>query len=407
MEIATSAEKLAQDWKLKIRDWNLHAALPANTEIADGKVVLPRNNQGFHDHGTNFGVLGEQKFRMAITDVKKVHKDANLLAVFPTENGDVVWYEFKHEMKGVDAQGRGGVYSASAYFLFNSGEGQKFVNQVQEEPSLTDALVASKFPIFKQEVKVQDWNEILYLPQDLFFKTMEEQIKVIKKPDIVITINDLEQTSSSDLASEARSHVQNGSFRIVEKMQFSVNKVENKLRFQQLDKVSLNQDEVMRRGVRYFLEQLDIPYEKRASVAAFQQPNPNLSPGACYVLIDERPNGSIEIAFAGLTSHTTVGEGGRTSETIFRLSLDGSDVSNKIVDVIKRGNLSEELLPVLHSCFMVDKQQSEGQTNLFKHFGKKYNLTTDEINPFIIPAKHIVIGKKEVGEVKYKKVFQK
>lgn len=181
MEIASSAEKLAQDWKLKIKDWNLHAVLPANTEIADGKAVLPRNNQGFHDHGTNFGVLGEQKFRMAITDVKKLHKDANLLAVFPTENGDIVWYEFKHEMKGVDAQGRGGIYPASAYFLFNSGEGQKFVNQVQEEQTLADALVATKFPIFKQEVKVQDWNEILYLPQDLFFKTMEEQIKVINK----------------------------------------------------------------------------------------------------------------------------------------------------------------------------------------------------------------------------------
>lgn len=207
MEIASSAEKLAQDWKLKIRDWNLHAALPANTEIADGKVVLPRNSQGFHDHGTNFGVLGEQKFRMAITDVKKAHKDANLLAVFPTENGDIVWYEFKHEMKGVDAQGRGGVYSASAYFLFNSGEGQKFVNQVQEEPSLADALVASKFPIFKQEVKVQDWNEILYLPQDLFFKTMEEQIKVINKKQ------DKEEYSQEFLATTLKNL--EGTFRIL------------------------------------------------------------------------------------------------------------------------------------------------------------------------------------------------
>lgn len=181
MEITSSAEKLAQDWKLKIKDWNLNAALKAGTALADGKSVLTRNGQGFHDHGTPFGVLGEQKFRMATSDVRKAHKDANMLAVFSTEKGDIVWYEFKNEVIGNEQDKRGGIYPASAYFLFAKGEGQKFVDQVQAEPSLADALVSAQFPVFKSEVKVQDWKELLYLPQDLFFQTMNEQVKVLSK----------------------------------------------------------------------------------------------------------------------------------------------------------------------------------------------------------------------------------
>lgn len=181
MEITSSAETLAQDWKLKIKDWNLNAALKADTALADGKVVLHRNGQGFYDHGSNFGVLGEQKFRMAMGDVFKKHKDANILAVFTHERGDIVLYRFKNEVQANEQDKRGGIYPASAYFLFDKCEGENFIEQVKNEPCLPDALVQTQFPIFKSEVKTEDWKELLYLPQDLFFQTLEEQIVVLAK----------------------------------------------------------------------------------------------------------------------------------------------------------------------------------------------------------------------------------
>lgn len=179
MEITSSAEKLAQDWKIKIKDWNLNAALKAGTVLADGKTVLPRHGQGFYDHGANFGVLGEQKFRMAMSEVRKLHKDANMLAVFPMVIGDVILYQFRNHVTADGQDKRGGVYPASAYFLVDSRMGQKFVDQVQSEPSLADALVVAKFPVFRSEVKVEDWKKLLYLPQDLFIPTINDQIKVL------------------------------------------------------------------------------------------------------------------------------------------------------------------------------------------------------------------------------------
>ncbi len=179
MEVISTVEKLAQGWKLKIRDWNLKAALPAQTPLPDGKVVPGSKAQGFDDLGTNFGQLGEIRFRSAISEVTKAHKEANLLAVFPTKKGDIVWYLFKSEMKGVDSQKRGGVFDSSAYFLFDTGDGQKFVDDVRSESSLPDVLVAAQFPVFNSEIKVQGWKELIYLPQDLFIPTMKEQINIL------------------------------------------------------------------------------------------------------------------------------------------------------------------------------------------------------------------------------------
>jgi hypothetical protein len=181
MEIPTSAEKLAQSWKLKVKDWDLNAALVSGTDLADGIKVSKINEHGFVSHKTSFGTLGQEKFRMAIGDVEAAHKDSNFLTVFPNNDTEIIMYRFKNFMPATDADKRSGFMWASAYFVVDKGEGSKFIDQVKQEPTLADALLMAQFPVFKSDVKTRDWDNLLYLPQDLFFRTAEQQIQVIAK----------------------------------------------------------------------------------------------------------------------------------------------------------------------------------------------------------------------------------
>lgn len=180
MEITSSAEKLAQDWKLKIKDWNINAAFIADLPLADGIKTSVANEHGYYDHKKSFGPLGEIKFRMAIADIEKTHKEANLLAVFPDKNGqEIVWYKFENFMPPTTRDKRSGFGPANVYFLFNNGEGDKLVQQVKSDPTLLDALVAAKFPELATKVEVKPWKEILFLSQDLSLQNIESQIQVI------------------------------------------------------------------------------------------------------------------------------------------------------------------------------------------------------------------------------------
>jgi hypothetical protein len=99
MEFTSGAEKLAQDWKLKIQDWNLNACLVAGLSLADGVQVSEMHQHGFYDHKTNFGQIMPLRFSVTVPDVSRAHPDANLLAVFPYKNGqEIVWYQFKNFM---------------------------------------------------------------------------------------------------------------------------------------------------------------------------------------------------------------------------------------------------------------------------------------------------------------------
>jgi hypothetical protein len=171
MEITSSAEKLAQDWKLKIKDWNINAAFIAGLPLADGIVTSMKNEHG---------ILGEMQFRMAISGVEKKHPDANLMAVFSDQNSqDIVWYKFKSFMPSTERDKRSGFGPASIYFLFDQGDGEKFVQQVKSEPTLADALVTSKFPEFAAKVEVKPWKEIIFLPQDLANGDIDTKVQVI------------------------------------------------------------------------------------------------------------------------------------------------------------------------------------------------------------------------------------
>ncbi len=180
MEITSSADKLAQDWKLKIKDWNLNAPLLPNLELADGVVVSEDKGGGYYDHKTDFGRLGSVPFRVALQDLRKLHPDANLLAVFPYNEGkEIVWYSFENFKPSTPTDKRSGFGPANLYFLFNSGEGEKFIDQVRSEPTLPDALIKTKFPQFAEKVEIKPWKELVFLPQDFNYSGIKDKPQII------------------------------------------------------------------------------------------------------------------------------------------------------------------------------------------------------------------------------------
>ncbi len=177
MEITSSVEKLAQDWKLKIKDWNLNARLAQGVVLADDKnVVDPSLN--YSNHGRDFGTLGSQDFRMTIGDVKKAHPEACFLAVFEHHEGDIVFYRSESSTLGGEQDKRTTVAGDCLfYFLFNKGDGLKFIDDVRLTPDLPDLLVKIEFPIYKNNLK--DWKELIYLPQELSFKERNNQLNIL------------------------------------------------------------------------------------------------------------------------------------------------------------------------------------------------------------------------------------
>lgn len=180
MELTSGAEKLAQDWKLKIKEWNLNASLPEGLEVADGRKVSGYDEWAFKDHGPRtFDSLMTPRFNFSVQRVESEDPDANLLASFPTPEGDVVWYRFYNFKPITEKDKRSGFRQANLYMVFQTGEGAKFVADVKSEPTLADAIVAAKFPEVVAKVEIKAWKRLVYIPQDVSSSDVLQKMEVV------------------------------------------------------------------------------------------------------------------------------------------------------------------------------------------------------------------------------------
>jgi len=179
MEITSSSEHVV-NWIKKVKDWDLHAGLPSDLNLSDGKSVNSSKAGDFNHHGTDFGKILPMLFSMAIPDIEKIHPDANLLAVLPIgDNQEIVWYKFRNFRTQTATDKRSGISPAILYLLFDKGDGVRFVDAIKEEPTLMDGWIAAKFPELVKQVEIQPWKELLLLPEDLIFNQINTQVKVL------------------------------------------------------------------------------------------------------------------------------------------------------------------------------------------------------------------------------------
>lgn len=161
-------DQAVQSFLAEVKDWNVMGKLPEGLELADGKRVRGIYAKGFYDHGTTFGNLPGRPLPYQLKrDYEDTDQDINILSVLPHEDGNsVVVYRLKWMAKDLDIRTRETGSPAEAQFLVAEHTASQLRENIREDTTLMDRVVAAKFPKLVQNRQIIPWKKLILCPVD-------------------------------------------------------------------------------------------------------------------------------------------------------------------------------------------------------------------------------------------------